>query len=154
MAEAVHCEALFSCKERLQDEIEVEFGKHDGYELIFTAPYTPKFNSIEMVWAYTKGDVAYQYKPSRTLSDTAIDIYTRWYGGTGAVDQKLKTGLTPVMAQKFVSHCKAEMNLWIDEYGESTGISGNIDALVVGDAYDIDHLAAHVDVEIIEDNED
>ena len=118
LAEAVHCEALFSCKERLQDEIEVEFRKHDGYELIFTAPYTPKFNPIEMVWAYTKGDVAYQYKPSRTLSDTAIDIYTRWYGGTGAVDQKLKTGLTPVMAQKFVSHCKAEMNLWIDEYGE------------------------------------
>ena len=60
------------------------------------------------------------------------------YGGAGAVDKKAKAGLTPVMAQNFVSHCQAEM-LLIEEYGESTGISGNIDA-----------LAVDIDVEIIE----
>ena len=115
-------EAKKSCPERLLDELEAEFDKH-GFELIFTAPYTPKFNPIEAVWAYTKNDVAYQYKPKRSLELTACDIYTRWYGGTGRGDKKPKSGLTPIIAQKMVSHCQDEMNKWIEQHGDSTGIS-------------------------------
>ena len=99
LAAAVHCEALHKCPDRLRDEIEVEFAKHDGFELLFTAPYTPKLNPIEAVWAYTKNDVAHQYQINRTLDDTALDIYNRRYGGTGSKDSKLAgagTKLRPI----------------------------------------------------------
>ena len=147
LAEAVHCEALHKCPDRLRDEIEVEFAKHDGFELLFTAPYTPKFNPIEVVWAYTKNDVAYQYHVDRTLAHVAIDIYNRWYGGTGRRDQRSKGGLDAVLAQKMAAHCEREMDDWISKWGESVGISGTIDALEVLDTYSDDGLALVVDVE-------
>jgi len=38
---------------------------------------------IELVWAFSKNRVAWEYQPDRTITQTAQDLYTAWYGGTG-----------------------------------------------------------------------
>ena len=48
-----------------------------------------------------------------------------------------------------VSHCQDEMNKWIKEHGDSTGISGKIDALVIGDAYSADEFTSAIDIELV-----
>ena len=41
------------------------------------------------------------------------------------------------------------MQKWIEEHGDSTGISGKIDALVIGDAYSADEFTSAVDIELV-----
>ena len=91
--------------------------------------------------------LAHQYQINRTLAHTALDIYNRWYGGTGRKDEKLKPGLAPVLAQKMVAACRREMDAWIAEYGESVAISGTVAALELGPGYSEEELAQDVDVE-------
>ena len=71
-------------------------------------------------------------------------------------DKKPKSGLTPIIAQKMVSHCQDEMNKWIEQHGDSTGISGKIDALVIGDAYNADEFTSAIDIElvVVDDSDD
>ena len=48
------------------------------------------------------------------------------------------------------------MQKWIEEHGDSTGISGKIDALVVGDAYNADEFTSAIDIElvVVDDSDD
>ena len=71
-------ELLFKKKNENLPEGEV------GWQLIFTPPYCPKFQPIEMVWGYTKNDVALEYRSARSITDVYTDVMTAWYGGTGS----------------------------------------------------------------------
>lgn len=54
----------------VQSRLLNEFDKY-GWQVIFTPPYTPQFQPIEMVWGHCKGHVARQYVSSRTFEETA-----------------------------------------------------------------------------------
>ena len=51
-----------------------------GYKLVFTPPYTPSVQPIELVWAYMKHCVSDSFRPGRTMLETLRDIHDGFYG--------------------------------------------------------------------------
>jgi hypothetical protein len=48
--------------------------------LIFTPPYTPVLQSIEMTWAFVKNQVADRYEYGRTMKETTKQLLEAFYG--------------------------------------------------------------------------
>ena len=60
-------------------ELQKELAKH-GHLLIFTPPYCPEFQPIELLWGFVKGTAAALWKPKRTVPDLIRDLETGFYG--------------------------------------------------------------------------
>lgn len=71
-----------------------------GHSIVWTPPFVPEVQPIELVWAYVKGLVARQYTFGRSLETTRQQT-----------DDAFDT-LTAAMLQKRISHCHA----WIDAF--------------------------------------
>ena len=48
--------------------------KQNGYDLIYTPPYLPNVQPIELIWSYVKRQVAREYVHNRTSSQLMIDF--------------------------------------------------------------------------------
>lgn len=51
-----------------------------GWQLIFTPPYCPEFQPIELLWGHVKGYVAQNYSTERNMDDTAEQVRDALYG--------------------------------------------------------------------------
>ena len=107
-----------------------------GWEILWGAPCCPKFASVELLWAFSKNRVAWEYTVNRTIPQVASDLYSAWYGGTGRRSGRPLTAFSALTAQKFITRTETEMNKWIDKYGSDVGLSGTISDLVVEDVGD------------------
>ena len=150
LADAVWRAAKERNPERCNNILEnmaVEF----GFQLLWGAPYCPKFAIIERVWGYSKNAVAWCYRNSRTISDTAIDLFTVWYGGFDPKTGEEIEGLSSSTVLKMHRSCIRDMDDYIEKYGQAMGLSGTI-----GDLTDaaIDLTGDHDTFHEIEEHDD
>ena len=117
--------AAEQCPELLLD-ITTALSQVHGFELLWGAPYNPKFAAVELLWAFSKNRVARQYSPSRSLPETATDLYTAWYGGETRRTKEVIGPFTATTAHKFQVRAEVEMNKWIELHGEGVGLSGTV----------------------------
>ncbi len=90
-----------------------------GHSIIWTPPFVPEVQPIELIWAYVKGLVASQYTLHRSIETTRQQT-----------DDAFDT-ITAAMIQKRIKHCHA----WIDafmktEEAGSLQAYGSLDALI------------------------
>jgi hypothetical protein len=98
----------------LNEALKVELPKHpefqtteiqklfdqEGWQLIYTPPYTPEVQPIEKIWAYVKSIVASHFTPNRTASSLHIDIIMAFYGHP----LQDHPGVTPEFCQSVITH--------------------------------------------------
>ena len=97
-----------------------------GFQLLWGAPYCPKFAVIERVWGFTKNAVAWLYRPGRNILETAVDVYMTWYGGTDQKSGDEIDILQSAAVAKMHASCVKDMNEYIDKHGQAMGLSGTI----------------------------
>ena len=68
--------------EALDSKVEFIF-RSKGWKIIWTPPYCPKFQPIELVWGVGKQRVGTLYKPRRNLFTTRRHLRRGWYGEKG-----------------------------------------------------------------------
>ena len=66
----------------MDSKVELLF-REKGWEIIWTPPYCPKFQMIELVWGVGKQRAGTLYKPGRSLKSTKKHLRRGWYGGKG-----------------------------------------------------------------------
>jgi transposase len=104
-------------KERNDNELKTWVERVEGLEVIYTPPYMPSFQTIELVWTDTKNYVAKQYQTGRSFETFLSDNQIRSWG---------------VDCNKLVQHCRRSMNSWISQ---DKVISGNLEKLIVPENY-------------------
>ncbi len=97
-----------------------------GDTLLFTPPYTPAVQPIELSWAYAKSCVRRKFKFGRTIAETKEHLMDGFYGdGTQEFP-----GCSPEICKNQIRHSQDECNLLIDEDEQ---LSGNLENLVIHD---------------------
>ena len=110
-----------------------------GHSIVWTPPFVPEVQPIELIWAYVKGLVASQYTLKRTLDQTRQQT-----------DDAFDT-ITAAMIQKRIAHCRK----WIDaflqtEEAGSLKQHGSLEALIALSP----NAAAPADIELMHTAED
>ena len=103
-----------------KSDVQLLFEK-EGWELIFTPPYCPQFQPIELFWQHGKGFVAREYKPRRSMVETLVDLRTGWYGGhdsEGNPHSACDVG-------KLINHCNKNTQAAIDADPMLKGVLGD-----------------------------
>jgi hypothetical protein len=112
---------------RLLTSLEISFAD-EGYDLIFTPPYMPKFQPIERCWAYSKNGVAEEWRMGRSLQETFEDLMVMWYGGTSKKTRKQREPVTKERASRWIEQCEEDMDAFIKKMGVKC--SGTVKDLV------------------------
>jgi transposase len=84
-----------------------------GWEVIFTPPYLPAFQPIELLWADCKNYIAKNYTTGRNFETIKSDFVAKSQTVDGA---------------KLIRHAEDRMNTWIQL---DTILSGSLDELIV-----------------------
>lgn len=99
-----------------------------GWKLIFTPPYTPSLQPIEMVWAYVKWWVREAFRPGRNMKRLLFDIHNGFYGCEEEKGiTKAVEGVTEERCAKYISKAHRHMNEFIEADPQ---LDGNIFDLV------------------------
>lgn len=70
----------------LETRAETYFREHaPGSMLLYTAPYCPNTQPIELFWGHGKNDVAHNFKARRSLLEVVTALRAAWYGGSKTV---------------------------------------------------------------------
>jgi hypothetical protein len=114
--------------EALDSKVEKKF-RELGWEIVWTPPYCPKFQPIELVWGVGKQRAGTLYKAGRNLERTRRHLRRGWYGGKGKGTQRF--------AACNVRGCwetaEREMNAWIAKdkaHTEDQGVEGKLGELL------------------------
>ena len=139
--------------EKLVTELEHFASEHD-IMLMFTPPYSPDLQPIEVVWAIAKGRAAGLWIPKQKLRDTFDNLCKGFYGGaTGFVEEnefgeKKEIIISPISTKT----CKGLIKRVIENANRrikndpEMGLSGTIEDLLVGEG-DVWLRHAFVDAE-------
>ena len=148
--------------EALESKVELLF-REKGWKIIWTPPYCPKFQPIELVWGAGKQRVAWGYFGSRNLEETRKQLRIGFYGGViGKGNQKRKNSKVDIAG--CWKKAKGELNAWISKDCENigvSGLSGDLDNLVgasnwtnsTDDCLDIQDFMGELGVDVIEEQE-
>ena len=82
-----------------------------GREVIWTPPYCPKFQPIELVWGVGKQRAGTLYKPGRTKETTRRHLRRGWNGGKGKGGQRFM----PCDVHGCWKTAMRELGLWIEQ---------------------------------------
>ena len=110
-----------------------------GHSIVWTPPFVPEVQPIELIWSYVKRLVATQYTLKRTLDQTRQQT-----------DDAFDT-ITAAMIQKRIAHC----HKWIDaflkkEEAGSLQHHGSLEALIAMSP----HAAVPADIELMQTADD
>ena len=111
----------------LESKVEVLF-REEQWEIIWTPPYCPKFQLIELVWGVGKQRAGTLYKQKRTLKATKRHLRCGWYGCKGKTTARFE----PCNVRGCWQTAEGEMNKWIANdkaHTEEKGVSGVLGAL-------------------------
>ena len=91
-----------------------------GFELLWTPPYTPTVQPIELCWAHCKSYVAEHFFTGRNTEQTRSALFDAFYGNSSY------KGYTRELAESHIAHCHS----WCDVYIQD-------DPLLSGDIHDL-----------------
>lgn len=116
-------------------EVQKLFDKH-GFKLIYTPPYTPTTQPIEMVWGYVKGYVARQFKNGRSMEMLRDQTLAGMYGNSDHAHE----GVTADLCKKVISKC----HRWCDSFIETDSeLGGTVQSITANP--DIDYSLFDID---------
>jgi hypothetical protein len=112
-----------------------------GHSIVWTPPFVPEVQPIELIWAYVKQLVAAQYTLNRNIATTRQQT-------DDAFDS-----ITPVMIEKRIAHCHA----WIDAFMQTEEAGslcafGTLDKLVA--AHGNSPAPLDIDSSSVQENDD
>lgn len=126
MQTALHKCLMEKCPAALESRI-VQFFKKENWTLVFTPPYCPQFQPIELVWAHCKGFVAQQYTNERNMAGTADQLRQALRGDhPPSVYSKLDCA-------KLIAHCEKEMLAAATRSGAFQDHKGDIRCIIRAD---------------------
>ena len=142
--------------DKLLEKVEA-YMKVQGWELIWTPPYMPSFQPIELFWQHGKQYVSFRCTAMRRIDDVWDQIRKGWYGDPEWDGQT--GGWKPANCAKLVEHTIKEMDKWIRK---DDILRGTLRRLVVPRAYDkdatndkvlsyADGIGAQMEAEILEE---
>lgn len=130
--------------------------KNKGYEILWTPPYCPDLQPIELFWAAGKNHVARMYHSKRTMKETVQQLRDAWYGTFERYDVQDYRRKDPCNSKgmvnrsiemankKFIPVCDGISGcigeLIVDPMHEGEAINFPIDALVLDLTKDDDEL--------------
>jgi transposase len=117
--------------EQNRTEIQKMFSER-GYQLIYTPPYTPTVQPIELVWAYVKNYVARQYESNRPMELLRNQTLEGFYGNHDLHHQ----GVTANLCHNMIEHCHKWCNEFIEQDWE---LEGKIDQLTLNKEEEIEN---------------
>ena len=118
---------------KLHERVET-FMQRKGRELIWTPPYIPSFQPIELFWQHGKHYVSMMYKGKRTMKDVRSQMRKSWYGDP--IRDGQEGGWKPTDCAQLVRHAIDQMNDWVSK--RDVVLLGVISAVVVPPEYDED----------------
>ena len=92
-----------------RSDVQLEFEKL-GWNLIFTPPYCPQYQPIELFWAHGKNYVADMVFPKRSLIEARNQLRDGWYGCVNSDGQRHRA----CDCSKLISHCLKEAQKALD----------------------------------------
>ena len=113
--------------EVLDSKVERMF-REKGWKIMWTPPYCPKFQPIELVWGVGKQRAGTLYFKGRDLKTTREHLRRGWYGGKGPGTKNFE----PCNVRGCWETALTEMNSWISadlEHNPGTGLTGKLGAL-------------------------
>ena len=149
--------------------------KEKGWKIIWTPPYCPKLQPIELVWGVGKQRAGALYSRGRNLKTTREHLRRGWYGGESSGTKPFE----PCNVRGCWDTALAEMNRWIaadlehnpGDYGRPKGLTGkmgnlggvagwtqtdptctDIGDIDVGDGTDIDHIRGEGASDVLQEN--
>ncbi|CAB1103515.1 unnamed protein product [Ectocarpus sp. CCAP 1310/34] len=128
--------------ERLEERV-VTFMRKKGWALIWTPPYMPSFQPIELFWQHGKQYVSLNFELKRKMREVWVQIRKGWYGDKEWPGQE--GGWKAADCSKLVDHAIGEMNKWVKD--RDGVLSGTIGSLEKPDGYDTDDVSPVGDVE-------
>lgn len=72
-----------------------------GWQLIFTPPYKPQFQPIEMLWSHVKGYLGWTFQNGRTMADILRLLHDAFVGNS--------PDYTPVDCSKLIRHAQKDI---------------------------------------------
>ena len=103
----------------------MKFFRDKGWGLVFTPPYKPAFQPIELVWSQAKGYVARTYTNARTsmIIDLRDDNTRKGFRGNSGDSEEARnwTGITKEAVEKLIDKAHHHMGLYIKADGLLTG---------------------------------
>ena len=109
-------------------EVQKVMKEHD-YELIYTPPYLPNVQPIELIWSYVKHQVARAYTHNRSTHKLLDDVREAFYG---------QHRVTAELCKKYIEHCHKWLNDWIANDDVFRGSIDNLTSAVVAQPLDFD----------------
>ena len=112
--------------EALDSKVEAMF-RARGYGIVWTPPYCPKFQPIELVWGAAKQRASGMYYVGRDLMTTRLHLRLGFYGG----DDGQGTSWKAIDVAGCWRTAEGHINAWIkkDRDHVDDGLSGTIDDL-------------------------
>ena len=77
--------------------------KNEGYDVLWTPPYTPDLQPIETYWAIGKNRVAENYYSGRTMKTTVDQLREGWYGNENIQNKSCTRSVKTVDCQGLYS---------------------------------------------------
>lgn len=124
---ALATRAFFQLKHptKLMEKVEV-FMHERGWQLIWTPPYMPSFQPIELFWQHGKHYVSFNYHTKRNMVEVWQQVRKGWYG------EGQDGGWKPANCGKLVEHAIKEMDKWV---ANDAVLSGDMSSLEVPQSY-------------------
>ena len=113
-----------NCPQAVESRVEALFRKR-GWAIIWTPPYCPKFQPIELGWGVGKQWAGNLYFPGRTREATREHLRRGWYGGESHVRGE---DFEPCNVPGCVRVAYDEMDSWVatDAAHNEGGLEGSV----------------------------
>ena len=131
----------------LKCEVENLF-KKNGHEILWTPPYSPDLQPIEVFWALGKNHAAYMYYDGRTMKETIRALREGWYGTFDTYAPNHFRFRHPVDCEKL--WIKALRHATTDFLPLCRGLSGTVFDLIIDKNYTPEPVNLPIDT-LVED---
>ena len=115
--------------EMLMEKVESFMHRHK-WQLIWTPPYMPTLQPIELFCQHGKHYVSFNFETKRNMMQVWEQVRKGWYGDSTWAGQE--GGWKAANCSKLVEHAIKEMDKWVDN---DRILSGSMRALVVPQSY-------------------
>ena len=120
----------------------------EGYEILWTPPYCPKLQPIEMFWAAGKNHVANLYDSNTTMKDVIRRLQDGWYGNDHQIESTDNEYTKGVRCEPLIRKCEECANA---EYiALCPGLQGQIGNLEIDETHDRDTTQIPIDSFVID----
>jgi hypothetical protein len=133
--------------DRLDCKVE-KLMKDAGHEILWTPPYCPDLQPIELFWAAGKNHAGMLHYEKRSMKDTVKHLREGWYGSFGAVGEE-DDKKRPVDCNKlYLTSIKYANTKFIPMCKDS--LSGTIGALIQDPSYTPPTVDVPIDTLLLE----